>query len=61
MSVPYLMNDSKGHIPASEKIPIIARPFVSDRAKKTLDLVCVPIRLSVVDVFRHRFFDGGFS
>lgn len=25
--------------PASEKIPLIARPFVSDRAKKTLDIV----------------------
>ncbi|KAK8213435.1 hypothetical protein M8818_002736 [Zalaria obscura] len=35
--------------PASEKIPLIARPFVSDRAKKTLDIVekfveeeCIP-------------------
>ncbi len=49
MSVPYLMNDAKGHIPASQRIPVIARPFVSDRAKKTLDLVerfveeeCIP-------------------
>lgn len=49
MSVPYLMNSPNGHIPASERIPVIARPFVSDRAKKTLDLVerfveeeCIP-------------------
>ncbi|RMZ88813.1 hypothetical protein DV736_g3953, partial [Chaetothyriales sp. CBS 134916] len=49
MSVPYLVNDPKGHIPASQRIPVIARPFVSDRAKKTLDLVekfveeeCIP-------------------
>jgi acyl-CoA dehydrogenase len=39
MSVPYLMNSDKGHVPASQRIPVIARPFVSDRAKKTLDLV----------------------
>jgi len=49
MSVPYLMNSAKGHISASERIPSIARPFVSERAKKTLDLVerfveeeCIP-------------------
>lgn len=49
MSVPYLMNDPKGHVPASQRIPVIARPFVSERAKKTLDLVerfveeeCIP-------------------
>ncbi|KIW73343.1 hypothetical protein PV04_01473 [Phialophora macrospora] len=49
MSVPYLLNSATGHIPASEKIPVIARPFVSERAKKTLDLVerfveeeCIP-------------------
>ena len=39
MSVPYLMNSDKGHITASQRIPPIARPFVSDRAKKTLDIV----------------------
>ncbi|KIW24285.1 uncharacterized protein PV07_10012 [Cladophialophora immunda] len=49
MSVPYLINSAAGHIPASERIPVIARPFVSERAKKTLDLVerfveeeCIP-------------------
>lgn len=49
MSVPYLLNSPKGYIPASDRIPLIARPFVSERAKKTLDLVerfveedCVP-------------------
>ncbi|PGH26520.1 hypothetical protein AJ80_01834 [Polytolypa hystricis UAMH7299] len=49
MSVPYLLNDAKGHIPASERIPVIARPFVSERAKRTLDIVerfveeeCIP-------------------
>jgi acyl-CoA dehydrogenase len=41
MSVPYdmLSNSQNGHIPASERIPVIARPFVSERAKKTLDIV----------------------
>lgn len=41
MSVPYelLNNSQKGHIPASERIPVIARPFVSERASKTLDIV----------------------
>ncbi|QIW99592.1 hypothetical protein AMS68_005110 [Peltaster fructicola] len=63
MSVPYkisekkndasqelLVNSSQGpQLRASDKIPIIARPFVSDRAKKTLDIVekfveeeCIP-------------------
>jgi len=51
MSVPYdlLSNSQNGHIPASERIPVIARPFVSERAKKTLDIVerfveeeCIP-------------------
>lgn len=49
MSVPYLINSEKGHISASQRIPPIARPFVSDRAAKTLDLVerfveeeCIP-------------------
>jgi acyl-CoA dehydrogenase len=41
MSVPYelLNNSQNGHISASDRIPVIARPFVSDRAKKTLDIV----------------------
>lgn len=45
MSVPYdrayelLSNSQNGHVSASERIPVIARPFVSERAKKTLDLV----------------------
>lgn len=50
MSVPYLINSANDkYVPASERIPVIARPWVSDRAKKTLDLVerfveeeCVP-------------------
>lgn len=49
MSVPYLINSDKGYIPASQRIPVIARPFVSERAKKTLDIVerfveeeCIP-------------------
>ncbi|KAK4543048.1 hypothetical protein LTR36_005825 [Oleoguttula mirabilis] len=57
MSVPYRIEASTGlpadgrgtQLRASEKIPIIARPFVSDRAKKTLDIVekfveeeCIP-------------------
>ncbi|KAF1824539.1 acyl-CoA dehydrogenase NM domain-like protein [Dissoconium aciculare CBS 342.82] len=47
MSVPYKLRATEK--PASEKIPIIARPFVSERAKKTLDIVekfveeeCIP-------------------
>jgi acyl-CoA dehydrogenase len=41
MSVPYdlLKNSQNGHISASERIPVIARPFVSERAAKTLDIV----------------------
>ena len=49
MSVPYLVNDPEGHPSASRRIPVMARPFVSDRGKKTLDLVerfvedeCIP-------------------
>lgn len=49
MSVPYLMNSDKGYIPASQRIPVLARPYVSERAKKTLDIVekfveeeCIP-------------------
>lgn len=49
MSVPYKIEameelitggtDDRNKAKASDKIPIIARPFVSDKAKKTLDLV----------------------
>lgn len=45
MSVPYdrafdlLSNSQHGHISASQRIPVIARPFVSERAAKTLDIV----------------------
>lgn len=51
MSVPYNINQqkeqasqdllvgAKGALRASEKIPLIARGHVSDRAKKTLDIV----------------------
>lgn len=47
MSVPYkieaseelLLGNQSQQPRASQKIPIIARPFVSDRAKKTLDIV----------------------
>jgi len=50
-STKLLTNDkpSPGFIPASQRIPAIARPFVSERALKTLDLVekfveeeCIP-------------------
>ncbi|KAI9661585.1 MAG: hypothetical protein M1821_008823 [Bathelium mastoideum] len=44
-----LMVSANAQPPASERIPIIARPFVSDRARKTLDIVekfveeeCIP-------------------
>lgn len=39
MSVPYLLSSQAGHIPASQKIPVIAKPFVSEKAEKALDLV----------------------
>ncbi|KAF2128396.1 acyl-CoA dehydrogenase NM domain-like protein [Dothidotthia symphoricarpi CBS 119687] len=51
MSVPYdlLSNSPKGHVSASQRIPTIAKPWVSERAKKTLDIVekfveeeCIP-------------------
>lgn len=55
MSVPYdreydlLSNSQNGHISASQRIPAMARPFVSERAAKTLDIVgflvifpCIP-------------------
>lgn len=41
MSVPYLIADGKSAGSASARIPPIARPFVSDRAKKTLDIVSI--------------------
>ncbi|KAK0631192.1 Acyl-CoA dehydrogenase family member 10 [Lasiodiplodia hormozganensis] len=44
-----LINSEKGHVPASQRIPPIALPYVSERAKKTLDIVekfveeeCIP-------------------
>ncbi|KAF2086807.1 acyl-CoA dehydrogenase NM domain-like protein [Saccharata proteae CBS 121410] len=44
-----LVNSDKGHLSASARIPSIAKPFVSERAKKTLDIVekfveeeCIP-------------------
>jgi acyl-CoA dehydrogenase len=41
MSVPYslLANSAAGHVPASQRVPVIARPFMSERAMKTLDIV----------------------
>ncbi|KAG4439076.1 hypothetical protein IFR05_005418 [Cadophora sp. M221] len=49
MSLPYLINSAKGYVSASQRIPAIAQPFVSERAKTTLDLVekfveedCIP-------------------
>ncbi|KAH7117015.1 acyl-CoA dehydrogenase/oxidase [Dendryphion nanum] len=44
-----LINSQNGHLSASQRIPVIARPFVSERAAKTLDIVekfveeeCIP-------------------
>ncbi|PSN71060.1 acyl-CoA dehydrogenase NM domain-like protein [Corynespora cassiicola Philippines] len=44
-----LVNHHNGHLTASQRIPAIARPFVSERAAKTLDIVekfveeeCIP-------------------
>lgn len=34
-----LINSEKGHVPASQRIPPIALPYVSERAKQTLDIV----------------------
>jgi acyl-CoA dehydrogenase len=54
MSVPYkietseelLLGNSRPQPKASERIPIIARPFVSDRAKKVLDIVSIAVDIS---------------
>ncbi|KAF2253925.1 acyl-CoA dehydrogenase NM domain-like protein [Trematosphaeria pertusa] len=44
-----LVNSQHGHLTASQRVPAIARPFVSERAARTLDLVekfveeeCIP-------------------
>lgn len=49
MSSKLLINSEKGHVSASQRIPPIALPYVSDRAQKTLDIVekfveeeCIP-------------------
>ncbi|WPG97267.1 Hypothetical protein R9X50_00004000 [Acrodontium crateriforme] len=71
MSVPYRIESPSSNavgdkIPASERIPIIARPFVSDRAKKTLDIVekfveeeCIPAdavyQAQIGDTVKERF------
>lgn len=34
-----LMVNSTGQLKASEKIPLIAKAYVSERARKTLDIV----------------------
>lgn len=60
MSVPYLLNSAAGHVPASERIPVIARPFVSERAKKTLDLVSSANPVIYFLFFLYRYTrDGG--
>jgi len=44
-----LVNTEKGHSKASDRIPVIARPWVSEKAKKTLDLVrCLISELAVL-------------
>ncbi|KAF2680224.1 acyl-CoA dehydrogenase NM domain-like protein [Lentithecium fluviatile CBS 122367] len=44
-----LVNSHNGHLPASQRVPVIARPWLSERATKTLDIVekfveeeCIP-------------------
>jgi acyl-CoA dehydrogenase len=56
MSVPYelLNNSQNGHIPASERIPVIARPFVSERAAKTLDIVSCVIIFEIMQVLTYQ-------
>ncbi len=39
MSVPYLLSEKGVSLPASARIPEIARPFVSKRAADLLDVV----------------------
>lgn len=65
MSVPYNINaqkeqasedllvGSKGQLKASEKIPMIARGHVSDRAKKTLDIVSEGCQTCVLLLDQH--------
>lgn len=55
MSVPYkieasqeLLVGSSGQGKASDRIPVIARPFVSERALKTLDIVCLARQIQLV-------------
>jgi hypothetical protein len=40
--------DAGAKEPASAKIPIMALPFVSEKAKKMIDLVCMPLFFSTV-------------
>lgn len=37
------MVNATGQLPASQKIPLIAKPFVSEKALKYLDIVCAPL------------------
>lgn len=55
MSVPYnlLQNAASGHIPASQRVPIIARPFLSERAAKTLDIVCLFTLRGAQTIYLH--------
>lgn len=45
-----LVNSQNGHIPASQRVPSMARPFVSERAMKTLDIVCYPLSFYFLDM-----------
>ena len=69
MSVPYKINaqkeqaseellvGNKGQLRASEKIPLIARGHVSDRAKKTLDIVGGDERLSTYSAYTDKAYN----
>jgi acyl-CoA dehydrogenase len=37
-----LVNSHNGHLTASQRVPVIARPWLSERAAKTLDIVRFP-------------------
>ncbi|KAB8067397.1 acyl-CoA dehydrogenase/oxidase [Aspergillus leporis] len=41
MSLPYLINDAKGYVSASQWVPVIAQPFVSESARHWI--LCVEI------------------
>lgn len=53
MSVSYLLNEKGHELPASARIPEIARPFVSIRAAELLDVVSPAQIFILLPAFDH--------